>query len=189
MRPASQRFFIHSCIYLRILIISYLATFLGTNSLSVLMCRKAVNQSINQSINQPLSMISNSPWRRKLLHKSSRVVWRQKIGTAVRLSLLSYIQADKWVIPHPLPVTGRYLWFTTYFNVRLVQSCCLIPKQFRWNSVAIIQAKICVIPYALPVAALIYHSLSSYSIQQCRPSFFRSLYVLNLGYHPTPNNY
>jgi len=45
MRPASQRFFIHSCIYLRILIISYLATFLGTNSLSVLMCRKAVNQS------------------------------------------------------------------------------------------------------------------------------------------------
>jgi len=46
-RPASQRFFIiHSCIYLRILIISYLATFLSTNSLSVLMCRKAVNQSI-----------------------------------------------------------------------------------------------------------------------------------------------
>jgi len=29
------------------LIISYLATFLGTNSLFVLMCRKAVNQSIN----------------------------------------------------------------------------------------------------------------------------------------------
>jgi len=36
----------HSCIYLGILIISYLATFLGTNSLSVLMCRKAVNQSV-----------------------------------------------------------------------------------------------------------------------------------------------
>jgi len=48
LRPASQRFFIHSCIYLRILIISYLATLLGTNSLSVLMCRKAVNQSIIQ---------------------------------------------------------------------------------------------------------------------------------------------
>jgi len=47
MRPASQRFFMHSCIYLRILIISYLATFLGTNGLSGLMCRKAVNQSIN----------------------------------------------------------------------------------------------------------------------------------------------
>jgi len=28
LRPASQRFFIHSCIYLRILIITYLATFL-----------------------------------------------------------------------------------------------------------------------------------------------------------------
>jgi len=33
--------------HLRILITSYLATFLGTNSLSVLMCRKAVNQSID----------------------------------------------------------------------------------------------------------------------------------------------
>jgi len=51
MRPASQRFFlIHSCIYLRILIISYLATFLGTNGLYVLMCCKAVNQSINRHI-------------------------------------------------------------------------------------------------------------------------------------------
>jgi len=47
MRPASQRFFKHSCMYLRILTISNLATFLGTNSLSVLMWRKAVNQSIN----------------------------------------------------------------------------------------------------------------------------------------------
>jgi len=45
MRPASQRFFIHTCFYLPILIISYLATFLGTNSVSVPMCRKAVNQS------------------------------------------------------------------------------------------------------------------------------------------------
>jgi len=33
MRPASQRFFIHRCIYL--FIIPYLATYLGTNSLSV----------------------------------------------------------------------------------------------------------------------------------------------------------
>jgi len=47
MRPASKRFFIHSCIYRRILIISYLATSRGTNSLSMLMCRRAVNQSIN----------------------------------------------------------------------------------------------------------------------------------------------
>jgi len=60
IRPSSQRFFIHSCIYLRILIISYLATSPGTDSLSVLMCRKAVNhnntkkQSINQSINQSI---------------------------------------------------------------------------------------------------------------------------------------
>jgi len=52
MRLASQRFFIRSCIYLRILIVSYLATFLRTNSLSVLMCHKEVNQSINHSINQ-----------------------------------------------------------------------------------------------------------------------------------------
>jgi len=61
MRPASQRFFIHSCIFLRILIISYLVTFLGTNSLSVLMCRKAVNQSINQSTlgNCPMCQGSN----------------------------------------------------------------------------------------------------------------------------------
>jgi len=47
IKLASQRFFIHSCIYLRILIKCYLATVLGTNSLSVLMCRKAINQSIN----------------------------------------------------------------------------------------------------------------------------------------------
>jgi len=58
MRPASQRFFIHSCIYLRILIVSYLATFLGTNSLS--MCWCAVKQSINQSINKPFSISSIS---------------------------------------------------------------------------------------------------------------------------------
>jgi len=58
MRPASQRFFIHSCIYLRILIISYLATFLGISSLSMLMCRKAVNQSINP-INQSSKYIFN----------------------------------------------------------------------------------------------------------------------------------
>jgi len=45
MRPASQRFFIQN-IYLRLFIISYLATFLGTNSLSVLKCHKAVNQSM-----------------------------------------------------------------------------------------------------------------------------------------------
>jgi len=42
---AGQSAFLYTqCIL--ILIISYLATFLGTNSLSVLMCRNAVNQSI-----------------------------------------------------------------------------------------------------------------------------------------------
>jgi len=46
MRPASLRFFLHSCIYLRILIISYLATFLGTNISFLCWC--AVKQSINQ---------------------------------------------------------------------------------------------------------------------------------------------
>jgi len=61
MRPASQRFFIHSCMYLRILIISYLATFLGTNSLSVLMCSKAINQSINSKTNYCNSLLLNLP--------------------------------------------------------------------------------------------------------------------------------
>jgi len=46
MRPASQRFFINSCIYLRILILSYFLTFLGTNSF---LCWCAVKQSINQN--------------------------------------------------------------------------------------------------------------------------------------------
>jgi len=62
MRPARQRFFIHICIYLRILIISYLATFLGINSLSVLMCRKAVNQSITDILQNFNQSRSNSIW-------------------------------------------------------------------------------------------------------------------------------
>jgi len=46
-----QSVFLHTQLYLstinlRILIISYLGTFIGSNSLSVLMCRKAVNQSV-----------------------------------------------------------------------------------------------------------------------------------------------
>jgi len=39
---------------------SHLATFLGTNSLSMLMCRKAVNQSISQTHSQttlPLEVV------------------------------------------------------------------------------------------------------------------------------------
>jgi len=60
MRPASQRFFLHGCIcciHLRILIVFYLATFLGTNGLSVLMCRKAINQSINQATGTGLESV------------------------------------------------------------------------------------------------------------------------------------
>jgi len=57
MRPASQRFFIHSCIYLRILIISYLATFLG---IIAFLCWCAVKQSINQSINQSILVLPPS---------------------------------------------------------------------------------------------------------------------------------
>jgi len=55
--PASQHFFMRSCIYLRILIISYLATFLGTNSISVLMYHEVVNQS-NSALHLYLSLIS-----------------------------------------------------------------------------------------------------------------------------------
>jgi len=75
MRPASQRFFIHSCIYLRILIMPYLATFLGTNSFSVLMCRKAVDQSINQSINQSITVLLRT-WfkKRHMLHNKDVTV-------------------------------------------------------------------------------------------------------------------
>jgi len=47
---ASLQFYIHACIYLQILIISCLATFLGTKSLSVLIIVQS-SQSINQSIN------------------------------------------------------------------------------------------------------------------------------------------
>jgi len=69
MRPASQ-FFTHNCIHLRILFISNLVTFFGTNSLSVLMCRKAVKidyQLINQSNPQ--------------LHKTHSIFWLVCIQT------------------------------------------------------------------------------------------------------------
>jgi len=46
MRPANRRFF--SCIYLRIFIVSYLATFLGTNI--AFLCWCAVKQSVGQLI-------------------------------------------------------------------------------------------------------------------------------------------
>jgi len=58
MRPASQRFFIHSCIYLRILIISYLATFLGTIAF---MCWCVVKQSIIKLMTWCHYMCDTSP--------------------------------------------------------------------------------------------------------------------------------
>jgi len=61
MRPASQRFFILTGSYLRIVIIPHLATFLGTNSLSVPMCRKAVNQSIS-CLDCSMVKVSDSLW-------------------------------------------------------------------------------------------------------------------------------
>jgi len=45
IRPASKRFIRHSCIYLRILILSYLQRFL---SLIAFLCWCVVKQSINQ---------------------------------------------------------------------------------------------------------------------------------------------
>jgi len=43
---AGQSTFFHTQLYLSGILIIYSATFLGTNSISVLMCRKVVNQSI-----------------------------------------------------------------------------------------------------------------------------------------------
>jgi len=64
MRPASQRFIIHSCIYLRILIITYVATFLA---LIAFLCWCAVKQSINQS------------WLKSLFLVASRGLCRTKV--------------------------------------------------------------------------------------------------------------
>jgi len=91
MRPASQRFFIHSCrpIYLRILIISYLATFLWTNRLSILMCRKAVNQLINCWI----SKCRISRWHFVFICSGSR---DRGLGAAIfhfQISASSYLSA------------------------------------------------------------------------------------------------
>jgi len=58
MWPASQRFFIHSCIYLWILILYYLATFLGTIAF---LCVCAVKQSINQSVTHGNLVRPNRP--------------------------------------------------------------------------------------------------------------------------------
>jgi len=118
MRPASQRFFIHSYIYIRILIISYLATFLGTNSISVLMCRKAVNQSINQSIwwnHVVLGLQSSNPLNPKyisdvksniqqhttasLLSSSWKLVLKTVRRTASRFIAFATVAAADWMSP------------------------------------------------------------------------------------------
>jgi len=67
---ASQSAFLHTQLYLSTNLdhILYLATFLGTNSLSVLMCRKAVNQSIvlTCSCSHSLSLALTGTYRSKL---------------------------------------------------------------------------------------------------------------------------
>jgi len=108
MWPASQHFFIHSCIYLPILIISYLATFLGTNSLSVLMCRKAVNQSwppvtsISSSLQQitlSLALLSLEETRLNMLGGES---WRLSVvrmweHTFHLIHLIQFSPASFWL--------------------------------------------------------------------------------------------
>jgi len=94
MRPACRRFFIHSCIYLRILIISYLATFLGTNSLSVLKCRKAVNQSTN-TFTSHLFFPYSEPVSTSRLSSDGR---RDKITTPVLLMCLLTEHGRPWTI-------------------------------------------------------------------------------------------
>jgi len=69
MRPASQRFFIHSCIYQRILIISYLATFLGTIvAFLCCMCREAVNQSTMPVVEPAWDNIVEGRWTLRFIH-------------------------------------------------------------------------------------------------------------------------
>jgi len=86
MRPASQRFFIRSCIYLRILIISYLATFFDTNSLSVLMCCRAVDRSIDQYMGK---LVISSQF---LCHQRTSVTTTKLIiHTYIRSTVINYL--------------------------------------------------------------------------------------------------
>jgi len=103
MRPASQHFFIHSCIYLRLLILSYLATFLGTNSLSVLMCRKAVNQLIVWLFSFSFLSILNG--NVSTLAEITFLAWSYKIQDRARRH--SDLQDNRW---HFLPFDQN--WWT-----------------------------------------------------------------------------
>jgi len=65
------------------------------------------------------------------------------MGVAVRISLLSCIRAEIYVMSYPLPVNGRHLRFTTYPDIGL-HSQLFIPVVWsrkhgrsRWNFVAI----------------------------------------------------
>jgi len=41
----------------------------------------------------------------------------ENIGIAVEISLISHLQAQIDVLPYPLPVTGRHLWYITHPDV------------------------------------------------------------------------
>jgi len=109
MSPASQRFFIHSCIYLLILIISYSATFLGTNSLSVLMCRIAVNQSIHLWAHGHETDMSAAPqiWVLSLLMIGSEFTYlcfrcrATRLDWSKRCCVSGWVRNQRW-----RPVTG-----------------------------------------------------------------------------------
>jgi len=107
MRPASQRFFIHSCIYLLILTISYLATFLGTNSLSVLMCRKAVNQSISQHDKVKWGAICYWNW----YCNSLQIIYSIIITLEPRVNVINMLRLPRWdeIIIHRLRIGHTYL--------------------------------------------------------------------------------
>jgi len=111
MRSASQRFFIHSCIYLWIVIISYLATFLGTNSLSMLMCCcKAVTQSLVwasvRQITSIHSVFARVQEKRQEVRKewsdlSAWIGWRivKKLGKCVRLAdIIKFAKLHRYII-------------------------------------------------------------------------------------------
>jgi len=95
---ASQRFFIHSCIYLRILIISYLATFLSPNSLSVLMCRKAVNQSIITPLTKKPGLVTTDARSYRLTLNLS--VASQLLERLVAKQVIDYLQSNN-LLPDP----------------------------------------------------------------------------------------
>jgi len=66
----------------------------------------------------------------------------EKIGIAVRISLLSRVQAEIYVISYPLPVLGRHRWFFTHPDKRqyLDQSSRVARyrkhRYSRWNCIA-----------------------------------------------------